>query len=241
MNVSIVGLLGAELFVILAGFALAWSIFSWHQRRQRDRSLAELIDLLEKNAAERILHYDQWLKSHQDMDGEQADRVANQWMEVERDFWQAFIIWHLHPDQRTLPDFPHHMQRLLNARLEILAGEIGPPTLPDEGPTATENPELLDIEDASQGVSPESSAEAKEETPLTQTTKEDSGRETMETSAEGQGEEENDDIRIYSDQNGPTPPMTVTDMPAENDDSPEGGDAGREEAPTSIEAKDERG
>ena len=181
MNSSILWLLGAELILILSGFTLTWGLLLWRQRRQRARSLMEMVDLLERNSAERALHYSQWLESYPRLESDDANSVANQWLEAEKQFWQAFLGWHLHPDPKKLPDFPHQLQRLINKRLEILA-------------------EKLATADTS-GITPVSSQSAP---PETEPIVEEPSAQIMpqQQPAQVQAETEDDeDILIYSDQN----------------------------------------
>ncbi len=185
MSLSFVGLLGAELFLILTLLALAWGFLSWRKRRQRDRSLEEMVGLLEQNAAERGLHYSQWLKSHQSLNEEDAQTIATQWLEAEKRFWQVFVTWHLHPDPKTLPDFPHQLQRLFNSRLEILAKALAPREDPLDPPTHS----------LSMDSTAESPSEPKQSLPVDNLDLENQSREaTLEM------DQEEDGILVYSDQ-----------------------------------------
>ncbi len=179
MNLSVPALLGAELLLLLAFLALAWGVLSWRKRRQRTRSLEEMLDLLERNTAERGLHYSQWLKNHQSLTDEAARTVADQWLEAEKQFWQPFVAWHLHPDPKTLPDFPHRLQRLLNSRLESLAQ-----ALPSENEAAESQPAS-----AAPAPSEPSSPPELEEEPVTD---------------EPETDQEEDGVLVYSDQTAPS-------------------------------------
>jgi|GEM_PF-4672375 len=174
MNPSIITLLGIELVVLALGFSLTWIVISWRRRLQRDRAVAEMIDLLEKNAAERNVHYRQWLQGHQILDEAEAEKVAQEWIGVEKQFWQASLTWHLQPEQNSLADFPHHLQRLLNSRLDILGRALGPAEVPEELPGEEKTP-VSELEEPSE-IPPESEdspvemEEAKEETPVLEET-----------------------------------------------------------------------
>jgi len=198
MNLSVPALLGTELFLLLAFLALAWGVLSWRTRRQRTRSLEEMADLLERNTAERGLHYSQWLKSHQPLSDEAAQEVAAQWLEAEKQFWQVFVAWHLHPDPKTLADFPHRLQRLLNSRLESLARAL--PSKDEASasqPAAAAPASVPDPEPEAPAPSEPSPAPEMEEEPVTD---------------EPETDQEEDGVLIYSDQtaSSTSPPESET-------------------------------
>lgn len=129
-------ILAAELGLLLILAPGGLLFLTLRRKRHQDTALEALLNQLETTLPQRRAHYQEWLQRHLALDESNADAIAGQWLEAERQFWHAAVAIQLSPGPDALDRLPDPFHRCLDRCLESLSQY-----LPSTGETEEAVPE----------------------------------------------------------------------------------------------------
>ncbi|BCX87961.1 hypothetical protein MIN45_P0328 [Methylomarinovum tepidoasis] len=117
-------ILAAELGLLLILAPGGLLFLTLRRKRRRDAALEALLNRLETTLPQRRAHYQAWLQRHLALDESNADAIAGQWLEAERQFWHAAVATQLQQDTGALDQLPDPLHRCLDRWLESLSQHL---------------------------------------------------------------------------------------------------------------------
>ncbi|BCX80474.1 hypothetical protein MIT9_P0047 [Methylomarinovum caldicuralii] len=119
-------ILAAELGLLLILIPGGLLFLTLRRKRRQDAALEALLNRLETTLPQRRSHYQEWLQRHLALDESNADAIASQWLEAERQFWHAAVATQLRPGPEALGKLPDPFHRCLDRCLESLSQHLSP-------------------------------------------------------------------------------------------------------------------